>query len=226
MIEPKRQRGIKTRDRIAYAAALEFAEHGYAGTSYGSIAQRAGVTRGIVQNWAPAKNQLAEYVVDQVFVGGGFAAASRSAHLTGVDQLLFSAWNLAAQIIDDPMIRGALRLLGEWRVINSPEPKRFTGWIDLASGDLSSAVSAGDMPSELNCDEVAWLLIAAFMGVKTMTESLGTFDTFQERCMDILFSVLRGNGYQGTIENPVAHVKELVDVQEAVLADSGSPHAF
>ena len=149
-------------------------------------------------------------MVEQVFIGGGFAASTRSSQLTGIDQLLFSAWNLAAQIAEDPMIRAALRLLGEWRVINSPQPLRFIGWVELASSDLSHAVSIGDMPDQINCDEVAWLLIAGFMGVKAMTETLTIIEALQERSVELIFRTLIGYGYQGSITDPVEHVKKLV----------------
>ena len=177
------------------AAAQEFAEFGFAGATYGSIAARAGVAKTRVQYWAPTKAGLAQEIVSDAFIDGAFAAAHREDMSSGVSAILRSCLLVAQKEQDDVSVRAATRLLAEWRVINAELPTPYVGWVSIIESDLQSAVSAGELPEGLEPSAFAWFLVAGFLGVKTICDTLGGYIDYPQRTVYIVETLLRGVGY-------------------------------
>lgn len=69
----------QTRQRIVAAAADAFAEGGFAGTSTRDIAERAGVTQGLLTYHFDSKDELWRAAVDSIFAALDAALPSRTA---------------------------------------------------------------------------------------------------------------------------------------------------
>ena len=67
MGRPKDANPAQTRATILDAAEDEFAEHGFHGTRMVAIAERAGVTHGLLHYYFDSKDRLYEEVVDRLF---------------------------------------------------------------------------------------------------------------------------------------------------------------
>jgi AcrR family transcriptional regulator len=59
----------QSQQRILQAALMSFAERGYEGATIGQIAERAGVARGLVSYYFPAKEQLLQALLSQTLDG-------------------------------------------------------------------------------------------------------------------------------------------------------------
>ncbi|MDN3353454.1 TetR/AcrR family transcriptional regulator [Actinomadura sp. DC4] len=59
----------QSQQRILEAALMAFAERGYEGTTIAQIAERAGVARGLVSYYFPAKEQLLQALLGQALAG-------------------------------------------------------------------------------------------------------------------------------------------------------------
>lgn len=64
----RQKQGDSTRQKILRAATLEFAEHGFKGSSTHQIGQRAGVPQGLLRYHFGPKESLWKEVVNQVFL--------------------------------------------------------------------------------------------------------------------------------------------------------------
>lgn len=204
------RRATPNREKVFTAAALEFADHGYRGTSYGSIAERAGLQRNIVQNYAPYKTILAQTIVDKVYVGGAFYASVRHPDLTGINQLLLSSHLVAHKEATDVFARAADRLLNERSEIDADLPKPYVGWIELVTEDIQVMIAAGELPSDTHSDKVAQCLVASYLGMRQLKDTVGTLEDFEDQVVWAEYRLIRGFGYTGPITDPVRHVRSLV----------------
>jgi AcrR family transcriptional regulator len=67
--EVNREMREQSQQRILEAALMSFAERGYEGTTIAQIAERAGVARGLVSYYFPAKEQLLQALLGQALEG-------------------------------------------------------------------------------------------------------------------------------------------------------------
>ncbi|WP_051840598.1 TetR/AcrR family transcriptional regulator [Streptomyces sp. NRRL F-5126] len=108
----KQERAEQTRQRLIEAAAAEFAEHGYAGTSLHRIVGSAGVTMGALTFHFSSKSALAD-AVQRAGADDTRAALHRAERTLGAQGLLDEVRALADGLRTRHSIRAAARLARE-----------------------------------------------------------------------------------------------------------------
>lgn len=155
------------------AVLQEFEELGYTGASFGSIADRAGISKSLLSYYFPAKTDLADAVFARAFTDGVFMAAGTSGSLSPLDDLVRSVESVARALVDDQVARVAIRLQSEGELIGMSLPTPFVGWIQRVKEYLGRAVELGQLPACVDVDGEAVLLVATFVGLRDITGLLG-----------------------------------------------------
>jgi AcrR family transcriptional regulator len=185
-------RSAETREYILNIAAGEFAERGYAGTSIGGIADRAGVGKGLVQYHFKAKVDLAVEIVQGAYAQASFANIIGSAvPVRGIAAVVTSIRTVAIAFRDDVRVRAAGRLLREYDVIPATFPTPYVTWVAVIAQCLEEATDDGEIPPGLNHATEAWHLVAAFYGVQEISQRLTRREDLPERIEEMLERQLR-----------------------------------
>lgn len=185
----------RTREVVILAAAYELADRGYYGTSYGRIAARAGVKRGLVQHYLRSKADIARTVAQRAFQDGVFMAqAAAGPQLRGVEAILRFTVGVASRFLHSPYARASARILEELAHDDIGLPTPFIGWMQRIEANIREAIKDGELPDSVDPVELAWLLVAAFHGVKSVTESLLDLDAFARRAGTIVAQLLAAHG--------------------------------
>lgn len=180
-------RSAETRDRILSIAAEEFAERGYAGTSIGGIAKRAGVGKGLVQYYFKAKVDLAVEIVQGAYAQASFAnIIGSSAPLRGMAAIVTSIRTVSRAFRDDVRVRAAVRLLREYDVIPATFPTPYVSWVAVIAQCLIEASDDGEIPPGRNLASEAWHLVAGFYGVQEVSQRLTGRQDLPERIEEML----------------------------------------
>lgn len=128
----RQERAEQTRQRIVRAAAAEFAEHGYDGTSLHRIVRSAGVTMGALTFHFPSKSALADAVQE-----AGTTATREvmldTAPAPGLQGVLDEVLTLADALRTTHSIRAAARLTREGHAADH-------GWYDSWAPGLREAL--------------------------------------------------------------------------------------
>ncbi|MFJ9574559.1 ScbR family autoregulator-binding transcription factor [Streptomyces bacillaris] len=155
----KQERALATRQRVLCGAGAVFAERGYHGSSVSEIMARAGVTKGALYFHFASKEAMARAVLDRLQDTDTAAAPDGPVRL----QALIALVNrYAAPPLTDPVLRGALRLVGE--------PGFETGaWHErlhlTITGQLTDAAHAGELLSHVDPAETAELITTMLAGL-------------------------------------------------------------
>lgn len=180
-------RSAETRERILSIAAEEFAERGYAGTSIGGIAERAGVGKGLVQYHFKAKVDLALEIVQGAYAQASFANIIGSAvPLRGLAAIVTSIRTVSHAFREDVRVRAAVRLLREHDVIPATFPTPYVSWVAVIAQCLIDAADDGDIPPRENLATEAWHLVANFYGVQEVSQRLTGREDLPERIEEML----------------------------------------
>ncbi len=180
-------RSAETRERILSVAAEEFAEKGYAGTSIGGIAQRAGVGKGLVQYHFKAKVDLAVEIVEGAYAHVSFANIIGSpVPLRGMAAVVTSLRTVGMAFRDNVRVRAAVRLLREYDVIPATFPTPYVSWVAVIAQCLNEAADDGEIPPGRNLATEAWHLVAAFYGVQEVSQRLTGREDLPERIEELL----------------------------------------
>lgn len=128
----RQERAEQTRQRLIEAAAAEFAEHGYDGTSLHGIVRTAGVTMGALTFHFPSKSALADAVQE------AGAATTRelldaTAPAPGLQGVLDEVLALASALRTARTVRAAARLTREGHAADH-------GWYDSWAPGLREAL--------------------------------------------------------------------------------------
>lgn len=128
----RQERAEQTRQRLIEAAAAEFAEHGYDGTSLHRIVRTAGVTMGALTFHFPSKSAIADAVQE-----AGAAATREILHATtpapGLQGVFDEVLALAAALRTAQSVRAAARLTREGHAADH-------GWYDSWAPGLREAL--------------------------------------------------------------------------------------
>ncbi|CAL9623357.1 A-factor receptor protein [Streptomyces sp. enrichment culture] len=108
------ERAVRTRRLLLQAAAAEFADNGYEGTSFARICALAGISMGALTFHFPTKGRLAEAVHEQGCDAAGAAVeqvfSQQGSALRGVVEATLC---LARLLEKEPLVRAAARLARE-----------------------------------------------------------------------------------------------------------------
>lgn len=180
MREEQRRR---TREAILEAAALEFGERGYQATTYASVAARAQVAKSLVSYHFASKTDMVQAIMDVSFSQEGVFAALPAADRPPFDELALSTVYVALQEQSDPIGRAVVRLEREAELIDIELPVPYVGWVQLCATTLERAVAIGDAPPEVDIPFEAHLMVAGFVGLHELAESLGQYEGFVARAV-------------------------------------------
>jgi AcrR family transcriptional regulator len=160
--QSRQERAEQTRQRLIEAAAAEFAEHGYAGTSLHQVVRSAGVTMGALTFHFPNKFALADAVQE-----AGAAATREVIHgrppALGLQGVLDEVLALADGLRTAHSIRAAARLAREGHAAEA-------GWYASWAPDLREALERVWREERPDCDltpvSAATLLSHVMLGVE------------------------------------------------------------
>lgn len=185
-------RSSETRERILTVAAEEFADRGYAGTSIGSIAERAGVGKGLVQYHFKAKVDLATTIVQAAFSKAPFANVVQSpVPLRGIAVIVASIRAVSGAFRNDVRVRAAVRLVREYDTIPVVFPTPYVGWMGVMAQCLRDATEDGEIPPGLDCEVEGWHLVSTFTGVQETSHRLTKRHDLPERIEEMLVRQMR-----------------------------------
>lgn len=201
-------RAAETRERILAAAAVEFAEHGYAGASIGTIADKADVGKGLVQYHFRAKSDIAGALIRAVFAHETVTDETGATPLRGIDAIIASIRQDASAYRDDVRVRAAVRLAREHDQIGVPLPTPYAGWIAQISAMLDDAIAMDEVRADLDSEREAYHLVAGFYGVQEISSRLTGRADLLERIEEMLLRSLASLG--------------VADVQRRLSANIGS----
>jgi AcrR family transcriptional regulator len=178
------ERAKATRRSLLEAAALLFAERGYAATSVNDIGVRSGRTSGAVYFHYASKEGIALAVVqDRFATWSQLAARYADKAVPPLERLVALSYDIAHALTEDPVTRAGARLWAERATINVPLPDPFALWTAAATRLLAQARLAGDLNAHVRPARTARVLVRAFFGLCALTEALeGTVAT--ERLSD------------------------------------------
>jgi AcrR family transcriptional regulator len=169
-------RGAETRGRIVAAAAVAFAEHGYAGTSLNDVIRASGITKGGFYFHFASKAELALEVVRAKREESRQAAfALAGEHARGVDQLAALVRALAAHEQADPAVVAVNRLSLE--LAEDPELAQvldhFGAWVATTSALLARIRAEGDLPDDVDVGAAARFAVGSWLGFCQLVELQG-----------------------------------------------------
>lgn len=193
-------RSARTREAILAAAAIEFDERGYAGVSIASIAERAGTVKGHIQYHFRTKSLIAQALIQAAFVEGVFLTPTGLVPPRGTAAILANARWVADRFQRDAAARATVRLLAERSQIDCELPTPYVGWMGRTAISLEEARADGEVPAGIDPEECAWLLVSAFFGVLSVSQTLGTLDRFPDRAERMVRMLL--DSLAGSMRSP------------------------
>ena len=170
-------RAETTHRHILDAAAARFAKHGYAGTSLSDLIADAGVTKGGVYFHFPSKEALALAVIaDKQETWTREISAAALGKSRGVDQLRAMADRLSDLHEEDPTFGCVGRLIRELGMDPALAPRihsmAFATWVQLLVSLLQRAQAEGDVRRDIDPVAAAETAVAAFIGLKDVSDLL------------------------------------------------------
>ncbi|WP_405803530.1 TetR family transcriptional regulator [Streptomyces sp. NBC_01187] len=137
----KQERAHQTRRALLRAAASEFYEHGYAGTSLSRVTKRAGTTMGALTFHFPTKGELADAVsrdgAEAVHTTLRSEAAGAPPGLQGIIDLTHT---LARLLEGEPVVRASARLARERE---GADATWYSAWAPVLREQLDHAQQDG-----------------------------------------------------------------------------------
>jgi len=183
-------RPAEIRERILMAAAIEFADRGYAGTSIALIAERATTGKGQVQYHFKAKSEMAVALVRAAFSRAPFANLLDADSVHGLEAVVASIRSVGGAFRDDVQVRAAVRLMREYHLIPATLPTPYVGWIARIGALLLEAEAAGEVRQGIDSEVEAWHLVSYFYGVQEVSNRLAGREDLAERIEEMLVRAL------------------------------------
>jgi len=169
----REQQKAATREAILDAAARAFADHGFEGTTFSTIAAEMGRPKSAVGHHQFAtKAKIAAAVVAEQLEDWGRIVRDAEFAPAGLVRLLTIMTVAAQQVRVEARARATIRLVMEREHIKPELPLNgsFT-WSELAEGEIGRAVADGVLPAGTDPAEVGRRLISASFGVYALENS-------------------------------------------------------
>ncbi|MFS2031201.1 MULTISPECIES: ScbR family autoregulator-binding transcription factor [unclassified Curtobacterium] len=169
----RQQRAVATRAAILDAAAGEFDDRGYLGTSMDAVAERAGLTKGALYFHFTSKADLAGAVIarqHEVSRRYGEAAAARGT--TPLEVLMWMSQGLASQMIHETVVSAGIRLSTEAATADVARQDPYADWIAVVTDLVRQGIDAGEVDPAWDPELVGRVVIPAYTGVQTVSDVL------------------------------------------------------
>ncbi|MGV0791677.1 TetR family transcriptional regulator [Mycolicibacterium sp. XJ1819] len=172
MTEQLDRRPELTRAQILRAAARQFAHRSYNRVSLDDILNDAEVTKGAMYFHFRSKHQLAAAIVEQRSVEAQAAIEALLARkLTGLEALIDISLRIATDDLGDESTRAGFNLIESIGRVDGMQSEVLRRWVAAYTSIARKAVDDGDIPTHLDPEDVAHLLVAMYMGIR-QTSSL------------------------------------------------------
>ncbi|KIF66953.1 branched-chain amino acid aminotransferase [Streptomyces sp. AcH 505] len=179
-MHPQQQRAVKTRTALVRAAAEEFDQHGYAGTSTTKIVGRAGCTMGALYFHFASKDELARAVM-----------AEQAADLPavpgplGLQHLIDRTFVLARELQRNVLFRAGVRLSIEQGAFGLEDDAPYLLWIEAFKDELIAAQALGQLREGVVPAQFARILVGAYSGVQLLSRISARHQDLVERITDL-----------------------------------------
>lgn len=162
---------FSTRERIVRAAAVAFAERGYAGVNLTEVVEELGFTKGAFYFYFDGKDALVSEIVDRSLSAEDelFKAATDANALDAVISLTRAA---AARYREDALMRAGMRLRMERLLVGTELAEPFSRWVERLTVMLRRAKRTGELRREVNERRAARTIVAVLYGAETLSSSL------------------------------------------------------
>ncbi|MFJ2775970.1 MULTISPECIES: ScbR family autoregulator-binding transcription factor [unclassified Kitasatospora] len=185
----RQARALATRQAVLLAAAEVFDERGYAAATMSEILERAGVTKGALYFHFRSKEELALAVIEGQ---GAWLSTWRPTSESPVQTLIDLGYAFAHALLDDPMVRGSIRLTIEHGSFTQPQADTYQGWSDVTRGLLERAREAGDLHPGLDVAAAAGVITGAVTGIQLSSQVLTGRQDLVQRMADLWTLILPG----------------------------------
>ncbi|MFJ5233291.1 ScbR family autoregulator-binding transcription factor [Kitasatospora sp. NPDC088391] len=162
----KQERGIRSRRAILEAAAEVFDLRGYDAAGTNEILARTGLTRGALYHHFPSKEAIALAVLE-AHVDGLAVPEGSGSKLQAVIDLGFA---FADRLRTDAVLRAGVRLAVEQTSLPRPADTPYDQSREVVRTLLGQAAEQGETLPGLDVPETADVIIAAFTGVRVMSQ--------------------------------------------------------
>lgn len=182
----RQQRAVATRAAIIDAAAREFDERGYLGTSIDAVADRAGLTKGAVYFHFASKADLAGAVVArQHEVSRQYGEAAFARGTTPLEIMMWMSQGLASQMIHEVVVSAGIRLSTDTATAEVDRRDPYTDWMQVATELMRQGIDAGEIDPAWDPELVGRVVIPAYTGVQTVSDVLADRSDLYERLREL-----------------------------------------
>ncbi|MFI1970051.1 TetR family transcriptional regulator [Streptomyces cinnamoneus] len=164
----KQDRAIRTRQSILEAAAVVFDERGYDAATITEILARAEVTKGALYFHFASKEELALAVIDAQLPA--IPEPGERPVLSKMQELVDMGLIFAHRLLQDPLLRGSVRLTLEHGGTSLHRSTPFIGWTDLSTQVLVEGKERGEVLPHVVPSDTAELIVGAYAGINTMSQ--------------------------------------------------------
>ncbi|MEV0189109.1 ScbR family autoregulator-binding transcription factor [Kitasatospora purpeofusca] len=185
----RQARALATRQTVLRAAAEVFDERGYAGATMAEILDRAGVTKGALYFHFPSKEELALAVIEGQ---GAWLATWQPASDSPMQTVIDLGHAFAHSLLDDPLLRGSIRLTIEHGTFTQPQIGAYQGWTDAARELLERARDAGELRPGVRPAAAAGVITGAVTGIQLSSQVLTDRKDLLQRMADLWALLLPG----------------------------------
>ncbi|MFF2296584.1 TetR family transcriptional regulator [Arthrobacter sp. NPDC058127] len=184
-------KGAATRSEILRVAADVFARKGFEQTRMDDIIREVGLTKGAIYFHFSSKAMLAQAVVDE----------QKARWLRRVHEEILSKNNPLEELrhLGEFMVRTVLSDTSAWGVVHLANQLASTkehpggasplaAWVDLVAGILQRGRASGVLTFSGDPGDAATVIVAAFDGLKSVTDALDPkdLDAFERRATLLL----------------------------------------
>ncbi|MFF8771419.1 ScbR family autoregulator-binding transcription factor [Kitasatospora sp. NPDC015120] len=185
----RQARALATRQTVLHAAAEVFDERGYAGATMAEILERAGVTKGALYFHFPSKEELALAVIEGQ---SAWLATWQPATDSPMQTVIDLGYAFAHSLLDDPLLRGAIRLTIEHGTFTQPQVGAYQGWADAARELLERALEVGELRPGVRPAAAAGVITGAVAGIQLNSQVLTDRRDLLQRMADLWALLLPG----------------------------------
>lgn len=173
-----------TRSAIVRAAAVVFNREGFAGAKTADIVQEARVSKGAVQFHFRTKEDLARAVIDH-FRRDFDAVSARPRYESGIEAAIELTGVIARQLAEEPIVGAAYRLTMEESVFAPRVTKPYAEVLSAVEGLFHQAAREGELRHGLSAKDLARFVVAAFIGVQSVSNTLTSRTDLIQRTADL-----------------------------------------
>lgn len=211
-------RALRTRNAILHAAAKVFEEQGYQAATIAEILAEAKVTKGALYFHFQSKEDLVEGVLREQ--DAQLTVPEQPSKIQElVDTVLLQAYRLKT----DQMVRAGARLTLDQRVSESSRTGPFLRWIRVCEELLQSARVRGELLPHVVPGETAAMLVGAFAGVQSMSQTLSCYEDLMPRVVILLRHVLPSLAISSVLASVELSPERGAKVFAEAVAPTGGP---